>query len=229
MAGLPQLANPLAAVAGAAPLCYWGAELHSRSVSPAGLEALQQQVPGQQQQRQHHQVPQMQLELAQYGTLGSMGSMQLLQPHLGAAALSGGSWGAAQPCWGDLSASLPGVLADAEPADSLQVEGNAPCARSAAAAAAQPVQGSYMEMLTAALSASPEAKGPAAAEPQTSAQGACAIGPGRGVKQLQGLSDAMVVRSHSGAQSGVSQEVWRSVQDAGELQEYDSAGLGMGL
>jgi hypothetical protein len=176
-------------------------------------------VPGQQQQQAH-----VQLGLAQYGALGSMGSMQLLQPHVGPAAIGSGSWGAAaQPCWGDLSASLPGVLP-------LQLGAAAP---SAAAAAAQPVQGSYMDMLTAALSASPEAQRfavSAAAVPQASGQGACPIGPGRGLKQLQGLSDAMVVRStHSGAQSGVSQEVWQSMQDAGELQEYDSAGPGIGL
>jgi hypothetical protein len=154
--------------------------------------------------------------------------MQLLQPHLGPAAISSGSWAAAaaagQPCWGNLSVTLPDVSANP-----LQAEGPAP---SAAAAAAQPAQGSYMEMLTAALSASPKAQSPAvaaAAVPQASGQRACSIGPGRGLKQLQGLSNAMVVRTHSGAQSGVSQEVWQSVQDAGELQEYDSAGLGMRL
>jgi hypothetical protein len=48
-----------------------------------------------------------------------------------------------------------------------------------------------------------------------------------GLKQLQGLSDVMVVRTQSAAQSGVSQDVWQSLQDAGELHEYDSAGLGM--
>jgi hypothetical protein len=50
-----------------------------------------------------------------------------------------------------------------------------------------------------------------------------------GLKQLQGLSDAMVVRSHSGAQSGISQEVWQCMRAAGELHEVDSAGIGMGV
>jgi hypothetical protein len=218
MPGLLVSANPLAAAAGAAPLCYWGPELRSSSVSPAGLEFMQQQVPGQQQQQQqegqHHQ-PHLQLGIAQYGALGGMGSMQLLQPHLGPAAVGSGSWAAAaaaQPCWGDLSVSLPGVLANP-----LQAGAAAP---TAAAAAGQPAQGSYMAMLTAALSASPKAQSPAAAAagPQASGQRACSIGPGRGLKQLQGLSNAMVVRTHSDAHSGVSQEVWQSVQDAGELQ-----------
>ncbi|WIA32662.1 hypothetical protein OEZ86_003463 [Tetradesmus obliquus] len=69
----------------------------------------------------------------------------------------------------------------------------------------------------------------APASAQAGGQGGCPIGPGMGLKQLQGLSDAMVVRTHSAAHSGVSQDVWQSMQDAGELHECDSAGLGMRL
>jgi hypothetical protein len=95
------------AAAGAAHLCYWAADMRASSASPTAQEAVQQQALGQQQQ-QAHALQQQQFGLAHLGGLPGMGSMQLLQPHLGGAVMSSDSWGAAaaaQPsglAWGDL-------------------------------------------------------------------------------------------------------------------------------